>query len=111
MRLQSYFQLENEEREIDGLHGDLHVEGHVISQRDSRTDPKVPVVATAGRHHDGGQLAQRQGGYALFRTDDYTLLGEVLAQYSGCFTFATDPVIPAEDMVPAALRGLEWATS
>ena len=52
-----------------------------------------------------------QGGYALFRTDDYTLLGEVLAQYSGCFTFATDPVIPAEDMVPAALRGLEWATS
>ena len=52
-----------------------------------------------------------QGGYALFRTDDYTLVGEVMAHNSGCFTCTTDPVTPAGDMVPAALRGLEWATS
>ena len=51
------------------------------------------------------------GGYALFRTDDYTLVGEVLAQYSGVFTFSVDPVAPVEDMVPAVLRGTDWAAS
>ena len=51
------------------------------------------------------------GGYALFRTDDYTLVGEVLGQYSGVFTFAVDPVTPVEDMVPATLRGADWAAS
>ena len=51
------------------------------------------------------------GGYVLFRTDDYTLMGEVLAQYSGVFTFTVDPVTPVEDMVPATLRGCDWAAS
>ena len=51
------------------------------------------------------------GGYALFRTDDFTLLGEVLSQYSGVFTFVVDPVMPVEDMIPANLRGLDWASS
>ena len=51
------------------------------------------------------------GGYALFRTDDYTLMCEVLSQYSGGFTFAIDPVIPVEDSAPAAIRGFDWAAS
>ena len=51
------------------------------------------------------------GGYTLMSTDDYTLMGEVLAQYSGVFSFAVDPVSPVEDMIPATLRGLDWAAS
>ena len=51
------------------------------------------------------------GGYALVSTDDYTLMGEVLAQYSRVFRFTVDPVSPVEDMVPATLRGLDWAAS
>ena len=51
------------------------------------------------------------GGYALFSTDDYTLVGEVLAQFQGCFSFVVDPVTPVEDMVPASLHGAEWAAS
>ena len=50
-------------------------------------------------------------GYALVSTDDYTLVGEVLTQYSGVFSFVVDPVVPVEDMVPATLRGADWATS
>ncbi len=49
--------------------------------------------------------------YALFSTDDYTLVGEVLAQYQALFTFTVDPVVPAEEMAPAMLRGAEWAVS
>jgi hypothetical protein len=51
------------------------------------------------------------GGYALFRTDDYTLVGEVASQYSGVFSFTVDPVTPVENMVPAQLRGTDWAVS
>ena len=49
--------------------------------------------------------------YALFSTDDYTLVGEVIAQYQAVFNFTIDPVVPAEDMAPAMLRGSEWAAS
>ena len=51
------------------------------------------------------------GGYALVRTDDYTLVGEVASQYSGAFSFTVEPVTPVEDMVPAQLRGTDWAVS
>ena len=58
-----------------------------------------------------GNWNSGNGGYVLFRTDDYTLVGEVLAQYSGVFRFAVDPVTPVEDMVPSTLRGADWAAS
>ena len=58
-----------------------------------------------------GNWNNGRGGYALVSTDDYTLVGEVLAQFQGGLSFVVDPVTPVEDMVPALLRGAEWAAS
>ena len=49
--------------------------------------------------------------YALFSTDDYTLVGEVLGQYSTVFNWAVEPVVATQDMAPAMMRGAEWAVS
>lgn len=50
-------------------------------------------------------------GFILVTTDDYTLAGELMAQFSTVNTWDVHPVVTAEALVPAMLRGLEWATS
>ena len=50
-------------------------------------------------------------GFVLVNTDDYTLATELMAQFSTINTWDVHPVVPAEDLVPAMLRGLEWASS
>ena len=62
-------------------------------------------LTVEGMWHSGAHA------YALFSTDDYTLVGEAIAQYSSVFTFAVEPVVSTRDMAPAMLRGSEWAAS
>ena len=60
-------------------------------------------IKVDGMWHSGAHA------YALFSTDDYTLVGEVLGQYSAIFNWAVEPVVATQDMAPAMLRGTEWA--
>ncbi len=48
-------------------------------------------------------------GFVLVTTDDYSLAAELMAQFSVFNSWVAYPVLPAEDLVPAMLRGYEWA--
>ena len=48
--------------------------------------------------------------YGLFSADDYTLVAEVMGQYAPVFNWTVEPVVATQDLAPAFMRGLEWAT-
>ena len=61
-------------------------------------------LTVEGNWSDGGAT-----GFILVSTDDYSLVAELMGQFSEILSYAVHPVIPSEQVAPAALRGVEWA--
>ncbi len=87
----------------------------VATQKDTASPSDVAAVLKkfqsfqppAGLTMEGNWSNGAGRGYGLVSTDDYTLVGEVLARFSSVFDFRVDPVVSTDQMTPATLRGLE----